>query len=45
MECQDCGTRLDHGLCPNCQELQVIEMISSFQEAARDEYAFGKETD
>lgn len=30
MSCEDCGTRLDHGLCPNCQELEVIQMIDNF---------------
>lgn len=22
--CEDCGTLIDHGLCPNCQEESVI---------------------
>lgn len=24
--CENCGTKLDHGACPNCHEELVIEM-------------------
>ena len=24
--CDDCGTKLDHGICPNCNEMDIIRM-------------------
>ena len=28
--CEDCGTKLDHGICPNCNELDLINLQESW---------------
>lgn len=37
--CENCGTKLDHGACPNCHEELVIEMYQGeFIETRSDEW-------
>lgn len=37
--CEDCGTKLDNGLCPNCDEEAVImERFDEYEDYGRSFY-------
>lgn len=40
MTCEDCGTRLSDGICPNChEELYIFETQAEFLPPLSDEFA------